>query len=214
MRLSVENLAGQIAELNDAEPAAIEGVYADWLAVIDEASGKSDAFDFARDGDAVFPQLVTPEYVASLAFDWALRSIPGVRLQVACMLRGSAESRYLAAAEIRDAGQTIDSVIKRALQNLSGQTPRERLRSGLERGPVALDFGDNFNAARILLVPRCLQAGEEAAVVIRDRDELVLGLIRDPADWEPYETLAASPGGPHEMVSRVVSVSQRGFGLH
>ena len=85
-----------------------------------------------------------------------------------------------------------------AAPNLARTFGRDVVRSAVgSRNINVVKSCDSFDAARLLLVPGYLEAGESVVTLIPDRDTLVLTAPPDDGDWAGLRKLAhAADGDP------------------
>jgi len=79
--------------------------------------------------------------------------------------------------------------------------------------PVNFKVLDTYDATRLLLVPSCLQPGEEVAAVIPDRDTLCVTRVPEDGDWSPLVELARIPSSDRLLLDRPARVTSEGFEL-
>jgi len=128
-------------------------------------------------GDQIRPQLVKPEFLRQFSADAGLlhTSLPGLGLETVYVLDLPQGRPYLAEQDRIDLGLDAARVHRRALDNLRKDFPAQMIAEPVARESAsAVQFGDTFDAARLLVIPEFLQAGQELVALIPHRDVLLL----------------------------------------
>ena len=91
---------------------------------------------------------------------------------------------------------TPDQALEAGRANLARTFGREVVRSAVgSRDINVIKSCDSFDAARLLLVPGYLDAGESLVALIPDRDTLVLTAAPADGDWAGLRMLARAAAG-------------------
>ena len=129
----------------------------------------------------------------------ALPSLPsGVAgLSIVFVLDREAAVAYLTAELLAELKLTPESALWRSARaNLARTFGRDVVRSAVaSRNINVVKILDSFDAARLLLVPGYLDAGESVVALIPDRDTLVLTAPPEDGDWHGLRKLANVAAG-------------------
>jgi hypothetical protein len=160
------------------------------------------ALDPARDRQKLRPRLLTDAAVASMRRQPGAASLPawpaGVAgLSVVLVLDRPASVVYLTGEHLQALGLEADEALALAKANLAATFARDAVRTALgDRQTISvIKSCDTYDAARLLLVPDYLEAGESIAALIPDRDTLVLIAPPEDGDWDRHRTLARHAAG-------------------
>lgn len=181
--------------------AARRAVFATTAQALRE-SAMGAALDPARDREKLRPRLLTDDAVASMRRQPGAASLPawpsGVAgLAVVLVLDREASVVYLTAEHLQDLALAHDEALALAKANLAATFGRDAVRHAVDDRKTinVIKSCDTYDAARLLLVPDYLEAGESIAALIPDRDTLVLIAPPDDGDWSPHRTLAKNAAG-------------------
>lgn len=171
-------------------------------AIRDGANGL-EALDAGAERGHVLPRIVNDATLAALrgrvaASGKELPALPaGVAgLSIVFVLDRAAAVAYLTADLLADLKLTPEEALDVARANLARDFGRDAVRSALEsRNLNVIKTCDSFDAARLLLVPGYLEAGETLVALIPDRDTLVLTAPPANGDWAGLRTLAGAADG-------------------
>jgi hypothetical protein len=171
----------------------------------------------ATHGSRIKPQLVRPETVTpSEPGPGVLQTpVPGLELVVVYVLDLPGDSRHLTEQDRAELGTEVAEIHRLALDNLRKDFPRQMVTDAVagESG-TAIQFGDSFDATRLLLVPECLQTGEELAALVPHRDMLVLLPAAFLQDHEKLREAVGLLDCDHPpLLGRPVHVTPDGFNL-
>lgn len=196
-------------------PAAREQMYraeADSLLVRPWQPGQP--VDPVSHGPRLKPQLYSLADVEEEGAAGALtRPIPGLPLRVGYVLEAPGTPRPLRQAELRGLQLDEEGIHRLALENLGRDFPEEMVKSPLEGSGSAIQFGDGFDAARVLLIPSLVPEGRQLVAVIPHRDMLLL--LPGDGDLSPDQIREASRElADHDhapLLESPVRVTREGF---
>jgi hypothetical protein len=165
-------------------------------------SAAGAALDPARDRARLRPRLLPDAAVAAMRGQPGAASLPawpsGVAgLSVVLVLDREASVLYLTAGHLQDLGLGGDEALALAKANLAATFARDAVRQAVaDRKTISvIKSSDTYDAARLLLVPEYLEAGESIAAMIPDRDTLVLIGPPEDGDWSSHQRLAKNAAG-------------------
>lgn len=188
----------------DENRVAREAVYAGVAKTLRDSRGL-DALDPATERPNVLPRLLHDGGVSGLrqAMEASGQRLPvlpsGVAgLSIVFVLDREAAVAYLTEEMLAKLGLTPEQALELARTNLAGRFSRDVVRQAVAGGAVnVVKSGDTFDAARLLLVPGYLEAGESLAAIVPDRDTLVLTPPPSDGDWTALRKIAhAADGDP------------------
>lgn len=163
------------------------------------------------------PRLATDAWLASAETETGRRlvsapsGVPG--LTAVLVLDAAASVAYVNEEMLTELGLTRQEAFARARENLGATFDRSIVRRALDGGALSLlKSGDTFDAARLLLVPGCLEAGEEVAALVPDRDTLVVVRVPPDGDWASLKKLAKSADG-EPLLRAPLRVTRDGIAL-
>ena len=184
----------------EAEAARL-AVFATTAQALREAAAGA-AIHPARDRAKLRPRLLTDTAVAAMRRQPGAASLPawpsGVAgLSVVLVLDREASVLYLTAEHLQDLALAHDEALALAKANLAATFARDAVRHAVaDRQTInVIKSCDTYDAARLLLVPEYLEAGESIAAMIPDRDTLVLIAPPEDGDWSPHRKLAQNAAG-------------------
>jgi len=191
--------AGDTPELRAGRAA----VYDTIVATIREGATGLESLDADAERRNVMPRLVTDDTLAALrsqvaAAGKALPSLPsGVAgLSIVFVLDREAAVAYLTADLLAELKLMPEQALEVGRANLARTFGRDVVRSAVgSRNINVIKSCDSFDAARVLLVPGYLDAGESVVALIPDRDTLVLTAAPDDGDWAGLRKLARAAAG-------------------
>jgi hypothetical protein len=183
--------------------AARTAIYDTVVASIREGATGLEALDAEAARGNVRPRLLTDDVLATMrvqvgAAGKELPSLPsGVAgLSIVFVLDREATVAYLTSELLADLKLTPETALDLARTNLARTFGREVVRSAVGSPNInVIKSMDSFDAARLLLVPGYLEAGESVVALIPDRDTLVLTRPPDDGDWAGLRTLALAAAG-------------------
>jgi hypothetical protein len=164
-----------------------------------------------EDAARLRPRLVTREWLDVVPADQPVlhRPLGETGLYVAYVLDSPRTVTFVTEVQRAQLGLDADAVHARALANLRATFDPSASRDALAgSGLVTLKTADSFDAARLLLIPETLAAGEAVAACVPDRDTLVLSAV--PKDWETLVPLARTAAGP-PLLARPLLVTRAGI---
>jgi hypothetical protein len=203
----LERLYQRIAELPAGDTperrAGRAAVYDTIVATIRDGATGLEALDADAERRNVMPRLVTDAALAGLRSQVAsggktLPSLPsGVAgLSIVFVLDREAAVAYLTGDLLAELTLTPDQALEVGRANLARTFGRDVVRSAVgSRNINVIKSCDSFDAARLLLVPGYLDAGESLVALIPDRDTLVLTAAPADGDWAGLRTLARAAAG-------------------
>lgn len=163
------------------------------------------------------PRLVTDAWLARAEAEMGRKlvsspsAVPG--LVAVLVLDAPASVAYVHEEMLAELGLAAAEAFDRARENLGATFDRSIVRRALDGGALSLlKSGDTFDAARLLLVPGCLEAGEEVAALVPDRDTLVVVRVPADGDWASLKKLAKSADG-EPLLRTPLRVTRDGIAL-
>ena len=185
--------AGDTPELRAGRAA----VYDTIVATIRDGATGLESLDAEAERANVMPRLLTDRALAGMRAQVgagkALPSLPsGVAgLSIVFVLDREASVAYLTGELLAELKLTPESALDLARVNLARTFSRDVVRSAVaSRNISVVKSLDSFDAARLLLVPGYLDAGESLVALIPDRDTLVLTAPPEDGDWHGLRKLA------------------------
>jgi hypothetical protein len=197
-------IAGLPGGTTEENQAAREALYANVLKTLRDSSGL-DALDPEAERSNVMPRLLHDGGVSGLrrtmeASGQRLPVLPsGVAgLSIVLVLDREAAVAYVTEEMLAELGLSPEQALELARTNLAQRFSRDVVRQAVAGGAVnVVKSGDTFDAARLLLVPGYLEAGESLAAIVPDRDTLVLTSPPADGDWAALRRIAhAADGDP------------------
>lgn len=172
-------------------------------AAIRDGASSLDRLDAAAERGNVMPRIVGDATLAALRGQVAasgkdLPSLPaGVAgLSIVFVLDREAAVAYLTGDLLAELNLTPEDALDVGRANLARAFSRDVVRSAVgSRNLNVIKTCDSFDAARLLLVPGYLEAGETLVALIPDRDTLVLTTPPANGDWTGLRTLAGAADG-------------------
>jgi hypothetical protein len=166
------------------DPEARAGVYRQAAAAF-FAPDPAQPPALATHGRWIKPQLVPPSILgqASSQGPIAHTPVPGLDLETVYVLDLPQAARPLTEQELAGLGMDLAELRRLAFDNLRANFPREMVATAQGESGSAIQLGDGFDAARLLLVPEFLPEGGELVALIPHRDLLVLlpaSILQDP----------------------------------
>lgn len=153
-----------------------------------------------RDRPRLRPRLVHEAKLAAMKAETGDRlvalpfGVPG--LFVVLVLDAEASVAYVVDEILASLELTPEEALALARDNLAASSPRPLVRTALQEGSLqVMKSGDTYDAARLLLVPGCLEDGEEVAAAVPDRDTLLVTRVPDDGDWSKLRKLARAAAG-------------------
>jgi hypothetical protein len=197
---AIAALPGGTTEENQiARRAVYDGV----VKTLRESARGLDALDPETERPNVLPRLLHDGGVSGLrraieANGQRLPVLPsGVPgLSVVFVLDREASVAYLTEDLLGELELSPEQAFDLARTNLARRFSRDVVRQAVADGAVnVVKSGDTFDAARLLLVPGYLEAGESLAAIVPDRDTLVLTPPPADGDWASLRKIARAADG-------------------
>jgi len=178
-------------------------IYDTIVATIREGATGLESLDADAERGNVMPRLVADAALAALRSQVAaggktLPSLPsGVAgLSIVFVLDREASVAYLTDDLLAELRLTPDQALEIGRATLARTFGRDVVRSAVgSRNINVIKSCDSFDAARLLLVPGYLDAGESLVALIPDRDTLVLTATPADGDWAGLRKLARAAAG-------------------
>jgi hypothetical protein len=188
--------------LDEARPAR-EALYANVVKMLRDSGPGLDALDLETERPNVLPRLLHDAGVSGLrrameANGQRLPVLPsGVAgLSIVFVLDREAAVAYLNEEMLAELALTPDQALDLARANLARRFSRDVVRQAVAGGAFnVVKSGDTFDAARLLVVPGYLEAGEALAAIVPDRDTLVLTAPPSDGDWAALRKIARAADG-------------------
>lgn len=182
---------------------ARRAVYGDVVKTLREGGRGLDGLDPETERPNVLPRLLHDAGLNGLrqaieANGQRLPVLPsGVAgLSIVFVLDREASVAYLTEDLLAKFGLTPEQALDVARENLARRFSRDVVRQAVAGGAVnVVKSGDTFDAARLLLVPGYLEAGESLAAIVPDRDTLVLTPTPADGDWAGLRQIARAADG-------------------
>lgn len=199
--LRLDRLYSDATEPGHRDPAGRAVLFSRFARMLREG-GTLATLDVERDRARLLPRLVTDGFLAELRKQVKGGTIPGAScgvpgLAAVFVLDSATSVAYANDAMLRDLGLTPETALMVATENLAHTFDPATVRRAIsEPSVVVVKKADTFDAARVLLVPRCLEEGEEVVALIPDRDTLVLTGPPSDGDWSGLRKLAQAAAGP------------------
>lgn len=212
--LYLHNLYLEEARLEGQDEEGRRELFGRFAAVIAEG-GQTLDLDPAVDRERLHPRIVKddfPERAAAQAGPGRMPSLPlgPPGLSVVFVLDSEHSVAYLKEEQLADLELSPEEALELARSNLGPTFRCDVARRPLEDGSMTvLKSFDTYDAARLLLVPGCLEEGEALAALIPDRDTLVLAAVPADDDWSSLAKLARNNAG-EPLWTRPLRVTSRG----
>jgi len=212
-QLALENLEAHIAQAMSLGLTAAEAkrsVFDKYASTLKSMAARGTPLQLDTDGKRIRPRLVSPAYIGQ--FPAILHEpLRNTGLEMAYVLDSKDSVRFLNAEDLQQLGLDTASLHALALANLAPTLSRKEIRRALSgKELVTIKFMDSFDAARLLLVPEALEAGEALAAIVPDRDTLLLAPVPADGNWAPLNKLArVADGAP--LLDRALKVTRAGF---
>jgi hypothetical protein len=191
-------------------------VYHNAVTALLAPSGEAGPLSLATHGEWIKPLLVPQQALEQSSSDEALHTpLPELGLAVLYVLDVPKGRRHLTRQDGAALGMDAGAVHRLALDNLGENFPREMVQGALEGNGSAVQFGDSLDATRLLLVPGCLQPGQEVLALAPHRDMLLLlpaSMLDDPEKLQEGLSMVGCEGHP-ALLQRPVRVTHTGFQL-
>jgi len=214
--IDLHNLYKSILHAQARTPQARRPFYDQWLKFLEEG----DAMGTSPLGDAqkqrIMPRLVTDEMLRDERFARELPTVPvgETGLHIAFVLDGEQSVLYLTWKHLEELGASVPELTTLALDNLRKTFPPEPIVRGVLDKPSlsTVKMLDTYDAARLLLLPEGLRAGEALLAAVPDRDTLVILPVPPDADLSKLGGLL-TPGSDKLLLNRILKVTADGIEL-
>jgi hypothetical protein len=214
-----EQVAALPAADTPEQRAGRSGIYDRIVATIRDGATGLQPLDAVAERPNVMPRLITDDALAALRGQVTpsgktLPSIPSgiAGLSIVFVLDRESAVAYLTSDLLAELQLTPDEALAVGRANLARTFGRDLVRSAVGSTTInVVKTGDSFDAARLLLVPGYLEAGESLVALVPDRDTLVLTPPPGDGDWTSLRQLAgAADGDP--LCAEPLIVTPAGFG--
>jgi hypothetical protein len=201
-----------------ADPAARAQVYEQAAQTLFPPEALSAPLSLEAHGGLIKPLLVPAEVLAEeSSAGTAIHSpVPGLGLEAIYAVDIPPDKRVLTQQDAAELELEAASLHRLALENLRRDFPREMVASVIaDDSGSASQIGDGFDAARLLLVPECLQPGQEVVALVPHPDMLVLlppSILEDPEKLREGLGILECRDHP-PLLNRAVRVTSGGFEL-
>lgn len=190
--------------------------YEQWLKFLEEG----DAMGASPLGEAqrrrIMPRLVTDAMLRDERFSRDLPTVPvgETGLHIAFVLDGAQSVLYLTWKHLEELGAGVPELTTLALENLRQTFPPEQVVRGVLDKPSlsTVKMLDSYDAARLLLLPEGLRAGEALFAAVPDRDTLVILPVPPDPDLSKLQGLL-TPDSDKLLLNRMLKVTANGIEL-
>lgn len=191
--LQFANLRRALAGASDSDaPRILQGYLAGW----------TRRRETAPETERLMPRLIPPGTTASgLSAPWVEPLAEG-HLLFALAQDSAASVRWVTPLDLPRLGFPLAELRRRALENLDAASEAARRAVASARGEVALDSGDGYDAARLLLLPSWAPGVRGFFVVVPSRDLLMALPVLGRADLPEALTAAVALRARAETLSR------------
>jgi hypothetical protein len=197
--LNLRAAASQIRGDAATDTAARNELFAASLAALTEQVALLEqSADSSALLDRIHPRIVNETFVTRLPdpATWPRRTIGAASLYVVYVLDSEHAVSYIDDGALKTLGVDEPVLYAHAIANLSRRWPVEVTREAVESGKVVVTKAlDTYDAARLLLLPERMRDNEEVAVLIPDRDTLVIAPVPADRDWSRLRRLARNRAG-------------------
>jgi uncharacterized protein YtpQ (UPF0354 family) len=204
-----------IAQLKTDTPEGRREVFAEFYdSLMEHAATANQTLSEEEHGSRIMPRLVRPETLAAMQERAPLPhlDLADLGLAVVYVLDAEKSVMFLTQNHANELGLGLEGLHEKALANLREQFSCAIVQGVLKERTLALcKSADTYDAARLLLVPDCLEEGQELLAHIPDRDTLALISPPENNDWAAAAKLSLPPGGEHRLLDRPIRVSREGF---
>ena len=193
-----------------------KAAYAQLVSILDQALASQGPLSIESIRSRLRPRLLPDAYYQQLKRGPmpVARRMPELGLWVVCAIDSEESVSFVTEKQLAELGIGEEKLHAIALENLATPQFREVVRGVIaENKAVNFKMLDSYDAARLLLIPACLEEGEQIAAVIPDRDTLFLCPVPPNADWNALAEIAKAPFGDRLILDRPVRVTKVGFEL-
>ena len=191
-----------VGDTPEARAARAE-VYEMIGAAIRDGSTGMESLDADAERANVMPRLVSDAAIEAMRaqmaesgheLPWLPSGVAG--LSIVFVLDRPTAVAYLTANLLAELKLTPETALDLGRTNLARTFSRDVVRAAVgSRNVNVVKSMDTFDAARLLLVPGYLEAGESLVALIPDRDTLVLTMPPPDGDWGGLSKLACNAAG-------------------
>lgn len=214
--MSMQGLYSKLVQAKVRDESEEEKIVFDDMINALKDTAKEMVLDPQRDRNRIMARLQPPDFGSELQGKGTFphRHLAELNLSVFYVMDAEHSVRYLDSEELAHLGLNDDEIFELAVENLRRITPRESVRSVLEKQTaVVFKSGDTMDAARLLTIPGYLEKDEVIAACIPDRDTLFLVAASESTDWDSLLAVAREGIPRHKLLSRPVRVTSGGFKL-
>lgn len=208
--LSLAKLTSAVGEARAQTVEDRRPIMEHWVRILDDMVD-GEHVDLATSISRLRPRVVRDlDYPADLFEKLPRRPLGPKGLSIVYVLDAPHSVAYVTNEQIEAASLDEPTLHGHALMNLRATFSAEPVREALEGKTVTIATGDTYDAARVLLIPENLADGEALAVLIPDRDTLMITSI--PADSRKLRDLARTMDAAEpRLFDQPIRVSRIGF---
>lgn len=213
--LNLENIYRLLVRLDADDQENREAVYQTVVHSLNDALRASESE--AGDRHNLMPRIISEAKLANLREAlgdvFPLRRVGDTGLHTVMVLDRPTTAAYITRDMLQKIGLEETEAFDIAIEHLRRNWKCDPVRNAAEGRAMAVVKGvDTYDAARLLLVPECLQDGETVVALIPDRDTLTLLPPPKDNDWQAVHKLAANAVA-ERLCNRPVLVTSAGFTL-
>lgn len=198
----------------DEDSLQCKAAYAQLVAILDGILASNGPLSLETIRSRLRPRLMPNDYYQQLKRGPlpVARRLPELGLWQVCAIDSEESVAFVTEKQLTELGIDEDKLHAIALENLATPQFRDAVRGAIS-GNKAVNFKmlDSYDAARLLLIPACLEEGEQIAAVIPDRDTLFICPVPANADWNALAEIAKAPFSDRLILDRPVCVTRSGF---
>jgi hypothetical protein len=208
------NLLNLYFHCSGLKPNTLEArraVYAKFLDALEEGLAFQNP-TLEKHGDRILPRLVQRGFLeeGSDLPPLAHQDLSGTPLVVVYVVDGTHANAYLTRDHVAGLGLSLEALHDRALGNLRARSQGLTFRDALGGSVVVVKTEDTHAATRLLLVPEALGDDERLAVMVPDRDTLVVAPAPQNGGWDALRKVSRSVGAP-PLLEEPILVTRGGF---
>lgn len=209
--MSLYKLERALSEANSRTEAERAAILEHWVKNLEEVLA------IAKRGPGVDLEHLLPRIVNETTFAPELfaklphRPLGSTGLHVVYVIDSPRAVAYVQVHEAEQAKLDEPALYERALENLRPRFAGLTVRTALEKeAGVFIKTGDTYDAARLLLVPEHLEAGETLAALVPDRDTLLLSPASEDRD-RLHKAARTMPADEPRLCEVPLLVTRDGF---
>lgn len=192
-------------------------IFRQFVSILDEAARKPVPLTLEADSARLWPRIVSDSSHNQLKqrLTPVSRRIHELGLWVVYAVDSEYSVSFLSEKQLAQLGIDEEQLYAIALKNLAKDRFGEIVRA-VHGGNKAVNCksGDSYDAARLLLIPDCLEDGQAIAACIPDRDTLIIcPEPKNEQGWATLAKVAKIPDSDHLIVDRPIRVTRKGFEL-